>query len=408
MKKKKLIIYIIVFVIFIILLNMVSNIFKSHHKVSYTIDKNKEIKVVEEYVKHKNDDYYLLEIKIKDKVFLFDIDNYFGKKKKIISDVIFYEKDNLMCIYPKLIDDRYLDIECNIDNKLYSFNSIKDKYDVKDFINKIPGYDDNLYKDKVDDIDKEKDILIYKDNILNGENILIYNYKNLVKINNKEKRNISFSDFDIYNNELGILVDHFYLIPKYTKNAEIKNYYLIDILNNQKSEIKLKDKLSMSTYVNGIVDNKLYIFDKSNIIQYEINPKKKKVTKFGNKNNMKFYDGKWVDANPYDYVKTKKTFNYIDSEEKLPFDYEKIMVSNNSYYYYDKDGNFYKVYKNNLNSSIFLFKYDNFHEVKLINSNIYFIHEDILYRYNNNGVKSILKRNEFKYNYKNIYSVYSN
>lgn len=394
--------YILIIILIIFIIFFLHRIFKTHHKISYNL--NKKTSITEEYIKNKDNNYYLLSIKIKNKEFLYDIDNKFHKKKRIVKQVKTYEKDNTLCIYPMLIDNSILDIECNIDNKLYSYASVKDKVDLKKLTKSIKNYSEKNYKNDTKTTKKYNDITIYN-NLEKEENILVYNYKELIKIKSNSDEVIKFSDFDIYNNNMGILINNLYVVPKYSKKPEISSYYIIDIIKNKKHEIKLKNKLSTSIYINGVVDDKLYIFDKSNIIQYVIDPKTKKIKKSGDKTSIKYYDGKWIDYNPYEYVKKELKFNYIE-ENKMPFEYKQIYQTSKYYYYYDKYNNFYKVYKNNLKSPIFLFNQSDIKEISIINDKIYFLIEDTLYRYDEYGIKNILKRKEINYNSKNIYSVY--
>lgn len=403
---KKTIKYILIVLLLLLTAYFLANKFKTHHTVKYKIKEKNNIQILETYHKDKISEYYLLEIKQQDKTFVFDINNHFNKKKKIIKDVVTFKKEDITCVYPILIDENYtLEIMCDINKKLYSYNSIKDKYDLSKFTSNIPNYSDKYYKDKTNNIKNYDDIKVYNDNIYTNENIIIYNYKNLIKITNDSYSKIPFSNYDVYNNNLGVLINNIYLIPKYTKRPEISTYYAINILNEKKAEIKLDNKLSTNLYINGIVDNKLYIFDKSDILQYEIDPSNKKAKKVGDKNSIKFYDGKWIQANPYDYVQEQKIFNTINSKTKFPFQYDAIYPSD-YYYIFSHNGNFYKVYKNKINNPILLFEFNNFHEVKTINDKIYFISNNTLYRYDKSGIKTLLTRDEFKYNSKNIYSAY--
>lgn len=399
--KKEVKIIIIIFIM-LILITFIMHLFKSYHKVKYVI--NKSINVTEEYVKNKKNDYYLLRVKIKDKDFIFSYKNTFNKKKKILKDIKILDKDKLLCAYPKLIDDTYLDIECIVNDKLYSYESIKDKYDLKDLINSNSKFNKDKYKDDNNNKKSYKDIEVFSNNFYDKENIMVYNYKDLIKINKENATSINFSSFDIYKNNLGALINNYYLIPKYNKKKEIDTYYIIDILKEKKLELDFKKyKLSTNTYINGVVDDKLYLFDKSNINQYEINYKNKKITRIGNNKNAKYYNGSWINYNPYNYVKNEEKFS-IDVD--LDVDYKEIYESFDCFYFYNSKNEFYKVYKNNLDLVIYLFKFDSFKEVKVINNKIYFISNNTLYRYDQYGVKSILKRNEFKYNYNNIYSAY--
>lgn len=398
---------ILIVLILLISISVLFNNFKTHHTVKYKIKDKKDVEILETYHKDNNSDYYLLEITQNDQTFVFDINNNFNKKKKIVKDVLIYNKDELTCIYPILHNDKYsLEIECSINQQLYSYNSIKDKYDLNEFVNSLPNYDSNYYQDQTTNIDKHKDIKVYSDNLYNDENIIIYDYKDLIKIKNGSFSTINFSEFDIYYNKLGVLIDNFYLIPKYSQKPEISSYYIIDILKEKKSELKLDNKLSTNIYVNGIIDNKLYLFDKSNIIQYQLDPQQKEIKPVGDKNSIQFYDGEWIDYNPYDYIKKDKKFNIVNSSKEFSFEYEEIFETPNCYYFYTKDEAFYRVYKNNLQQPILLFKFNNFSEVQLTNNKIYFISNNNLYRYDKSGIKTIVSRDEFKYNSENIYSVY--
>ena len=81
---------------------------------------------------------------------------------------------------------------------------------------------------------------------------------------------------------------------------------------------------------------------------------------------------------------------------------EYIIYGSNKYY---RDGNdFYR--SNDLNEDVYtyLFKLKDVTDWKVINNNILIISRDKLYIYNDlYGLKLIVKNNELKYNYKNIY-----
>ena len=151
--------YILIIILIIFIIFFLHRIFKTHHKISYNL--NKKTSITEEYIKNKDNNYYLLSIKIKNKEFLYDIDNKFHKKKRIVKQVKTYEKDNTLCIYPILIDNSILDIECNIDNKLYSYASVKDKVDLKKLTKSIKNYSEKNYKNDTKTTKKYNDITIY-------------------------------------------------------------------------------------------------------------------------------------------------------------------------------------------------------------------------------------------------------
>ena len=152
------------------------------------------------------------------------------------------------------------------------------------------------------------------------------------------------------------------------------------------------------------MDNKLYLFDKSNLVQYEIDPIRRNYRITGNKTvNAQYYDGEWQTRNIYDFSRKEIKF-----EQNYPIkeNYREAFETDKFYYYYNNNNEFYKVYKKNLNNPIYLFKYDDIAEVNVYNEKIYFINNDTLYRYDSTGIKEILVNKELQYNYDNIYSVY--
>ena len=112
---------------------------------------------------------------------------------------------------------------------------------------------------------------------------------------------INIFEKDTYVNDLGILVDNYYIIPNYDQKLEFDTIFIFNIKNNRKKTMKLKYKISKDSYINGVVDNKVYIFDKDNLFQYEINPKKGKIREVGNKKDeCLYYDGTWHKISAYD------------------------------------------------------------------------------------------------------------
>jgi len=402
---KKIISFIFVLAVIFLIFQFSINLFKNEHNISYLIkSSNKELTVHEEYYKDKKVDYYYLEVTLDKVKFVFDIDNTFNKQKKIIENIKIYEKKDLICISPVYIkNNNDPDIICNIDGEQYSYAIIKDKYDLSKFTKSIENFDNEKYLSD-DDISSIDQIKVFKGNMYDNENIIMYNYSYLTKISKKNNPIIHFANYDIYNNELGVLIDKYYVLPKYEKKPEYSKLLIIDIETENIKELEIKEKLSTNLYINGVVGNKLYLFDKSNMVQYEIDPIKRLYRITGNKTvNAQYYDGKWQTRNIYDFVKKEIKF-----EQNYPIkeNYIEAFETDKFYYYYNSSNEFYKVYKKNLNKPIYLFKYKNIEEVNVYNEKIYFINNDTLYRYDHTGIKKILVNKELQYNYNNIYSVY--
>ncbi len=399
---KKIIKFVIILLIVMLILQFGITLFKQHHSVTYKmqIDDKKAI-IHEEYYHNKKDDYYLFNIAIDNKQFTFDFDNKFNKQKKVIKDIRIYEQDELMCISPLYVKNNdESKIYCNIDNRQYSYNYAKDKYDLTSFIATLNNFDKDKYN-SINTTTTASNNKIFNKNIYDNEIVLLYEYNDLVKVTNKDNNAIKFADYDIYNNNLGILIDKYYILPKYENLPLYNSLLIIDILKNKVEEMPIS--LSTNIYINGVVDNKLYLLDKSNLMQYQIDPSKKKYEITGTKNNAaKYYDGKWSNKNIYEFYNNTLLFT-----KDFPLDdYIEAFEGDRAYYYYNSNNEFYKVYKKDLSNKIYLFKYDDINEVRVVNNNIYFICKDTIYRYDEYGIKPIIINNEFNYNYKNIYSIY--
>ena len=338
---KRIIKLIFTFFIILLVIQILFGLFKTKHKINYTMHvDDKDVIIDEEYYK-KTGNYYLFNIIIDQHDFTFDVKNYFNKQKQIIKDIKIFEQDDLMCIYPILIKNKKnTTIACNLDNKQVTYTSIKDQYDLKDFIQNIPNYNEDAYinNQKIEKINNNQ---IYIDNLKKEEILLLYEYNDLLKVTNKKNTTISFADYDIYNNDLGVLVGKYYILPKYEKLPLYNKLLIIDIIKNKTSELDLE--LSTNLYINGIIDNKLYLLDKSNLKLYEINPKKKNYQVVGNtQKEAKFYSDGWTVKNIYEIANNNLTFTY---NYPIKDEYVKAFENEKYYYYYNKDYEFYKVLK---------------------------------------------------------------
>lgn len=402
---KKIFNFVIVLGILLLIFQFGVTFFKKEHKLDYYISINsKDATVHEEYSKTKDNDYYFFKVKYDDKEFVFDIDNIFNKQKKVINDIKVYEKDELTCISPSYIKEFKSDIICDVNGEQRSYASIKDKYNLDEFINTLYKFDKNKY------VSSSKSSVIsmmdvYKENFEDNENVIVYTYKRLVKLNRPSSSRIAFSNYDVYHNDLGTLIGKYYMLPKYEKKPEYSAFLIINMEDESIDNLYFDENISTNLYVNGVVDNKLYIFDKSNLVQYEINPFKKSYRIVGDKNtNGQYYDGEeWSTKNIYEFSNTEIKFA---KKYSIKDNYVEAFESDKYYYYRNSNNDFYKVYKKDLTKRIFLFHNANAKEIQVVNDNIYYIDGTSLYRYNNTGTKIILSSKEFQYNYNNIYSVY--
>ena len=235
---------------------------------------------------------------------------------------------------------------------------------------------------------------------------MVYNYKQISLHYPTYSRSFSFSTMDNYKNEYGTLVGNYYVIFKTTSLPTIKTFVKYDVIDGIKNEISLPIEMSKQIYVNGIHDNKLYVFDKSNKRQFEINPKTDEVNIVGTteQEGVNFVNGEKQPISVYDldasnvvFTEGKEAYSSIDSD---------FMYVNGKYAVYAKNGYVYKVYKEFIDDPVFLFYEAEAKELKAKGNNIYYIKDDTIYKHNTYGSYPLAIKNELKYNYENMYDVY--
>ncbi len=404
---KKIISISFLILIFAFSFQLLINYLKVEHEVEYIIENDSGTFYVDEiYRKVKGEDYYFFDIDFNGINFLFQNNNYFNKQKEVIKDVKVFNNDSVSCLSLIYINDQKSSMPlCSKNGEFYSSYIFKDIDGFDEYLNGIPNLLSNVSFDD-DKTSEISDLYINSGYIYDDEIFVVYNYKNIIKFDKELEELLPFSVYDNYKNDLGVLVDNYYLIPKMSSNPEYNIYLIFDIESGVIKDIEFSNPISKQLYINGIHDDKLYFFDKSNLIQYAIDPVNGKVSIVGDKNSkgVNYQNGVFSEISVYELKDDIIKFSE-DTSEYDSIDYD-LIFKFNTYAIYLKDGIFYKVYKNYLDSPIYLFKNDNAKEVKVKNDRIYFIADDYLYRYDEYGITSLVKREEFKYNFNNIYDVY--
>lgn len=404
---KKVISFTMIFLIMLLVYQFFVNKVKSSHFIKYSIEKENSFSVEEKYIKNSKEDYYLFKISDKNNnVFLFDVDNNFNKQKEVIEDVYEIEQNGYYCVAPIYLNNKYYTYPlCVKDNILYSYSSVKDIVDFSEYMKKIK--DDNREKYfKESSKVEEEGIILNKDYFDDNEALLIYNYK-LVSIHfSTFNRTLSFSNVGNYKNTYGTMVGKYYMIPKLSNLAYFDVYYKYDVEMGVNEEISLPKSISKQSYLNGVYNDKLYIFDKSNLVQYEIDPKNNSVKEIGNEKEegFAFRNGKEEKISVYDLNKENIIFSR-DLSVYSKISYDNIYVDN-KYAIYEKDGNYYKVYNEYVDNPIFLFKDENINYAEFRYGNLYYVKDNSIYKYNEYGSYIMAINNEFKFNYDNIFDVY--
>ena len=181
-------------------------------------------------------------------------------------------------------------------------------------------------------------------------------------------------------------------------------------MKKNKTKIRTtKQKISKDSYINGVIDNEIYLFDKDELKQYKISKNGKKVTEVGNKKNgALYYNLGFETKDIYSFrdnnLKFKTNNNYIKKIEGSTS--IKFIENDKDTYYYVTDSN--NVYYYNTNSKIKVQLFNKkISDFKLVNETLFFISDDTLYSYNQQeGIKQLLKYKELSFNWDNRIAIY--
>lgn len=145
----------------------------------------------ETYKKISGRDYYLFNVSIGDSNFLFKSDNYFNKQKKVVDSIKKYSNDNVTCI-SLIYKNNYASAPlCIKDNNLYSYQSFVNNENFDQFLDEIPNFSSKILEDSNTTHDFY-DLEIYDDYIYDDETLLIYNYKNILRVNSEIEDILTF------------------------------------------------------------------------------------------------------------------------------------------------------------------------------------------------------------------------
>lgn len=403
---KKVIKLLIGIFILVLIFELIAYIFKTHHDITYTLKvDNQTFKINEVY---KNKKYYF-KITSKDLIYSFEIPDEFHKKKEVITKIYSYQKDDLYCIYPAVEKSENTNILCSKNKKSYAYTNYEKE--LTPFIEtlKKQGYNSPSWQEKSTSSKKIETLSAYQNNIAENTYIYIYKYNGFFAISKDSLEQIKLFENDTYINHLGTNIDKYYLIPNYDQKYDYDELYVIDMTNNKVKQRNLKYKISKDSYINGVIDDELYIFDKDELKQYKISKKGKKIKEVGNKEDgALYYNLKFETKSVYDFrdeeLKFKTIKDYISQIEKnTSINY--LQKTEDTYYYQTKNND---VYYYNLNSKtkVLLFN-KKISDFTLVKDTLYFISDDTLYSYNfQKGLNKLITYSELSFNSKNRLAIY--
>lgn len=403
MKIKKTIVLIILLILFArISYLFFRNEFINQYELEY---EQYKIHVEENYKESKIDkiNSYFFTITANNNEYKFQILNKYNKEEKIIKKIYYYEEKDYKCIYPVFkYNKQYVDIICLKGEENIYFHDIEEPSEsLNEFVNTIKEYDIKKYNNEFQKT--QLDNIYINSNF--KQNAYLTNYKGYYDLNKKSK--IQLFNNDIYEQQLSTFLNNYYIVADYNQTYEFDKIYVVNLKNSKIKEITCYPKISFDSYIQGIVDNNVYIYDKKNKKQYKINPNKLTIELVGNtEKGIKIYkDSNWDIENSSNCSNNIILFenNHISNIEDTT--YEKIDKAGKNignYYFYKKENDYYKVYKSTLedkNNKIYLFKTKTIDRVKYYRDNIYYIDDTELKKYDDEtGVITLASFNELKFN----------
>lgn len=302
--------------------------------------------------------YYDLSMTKDDDTFEVILDKDYTPKRQIIKEINEVNEDNKKCL--KLNDDLIKYPICKENNEYVSY-----------FYNKNISSNDPEYFNN---------IKLYN---LNNKTYLVWNYTGYYFINNNKKEMINLFEKDTYTPYLVIPVNNNLFIVNYDNEYSFTDYYLINTKKATFKKHSLDKEIYLDSYILGTYQNSVYLVDKKNVQEYEINTSKNKVYETSGKILNK---GVWDKIDVNTLINNKKSF-----------------TDDNNFYYSIQDNNLY------YNEDTIKVKImDNVSYIAYQDSNdVYYISNDTLYYYNHeNGNSILMKYSEWQFNYLNSVFVY--
>ena len=393
----------IIFTLIFFALKFILFLFDKGHEITYNIG---NFKVKEELETKENNSYYFELIHEKFKMNFRIFKNY-NKAEKVINKIEYKKIDGYQCILPIFKNGQLLtDVMCLKDNDVTYAHNLDNKK-IKDYLKTLKKYGYNLdnYKDQADDIKLSNTQTIYEDNFLENHYIAMETYKGLNLFNGKES-NVKIFENDVYTKPISYFTGKYYIVADYTDEYTFKIFHVINIINGNKIDIRSYDDISFDSYIEGAVNDDIYLFDKDASKQYKISIKNESVELFHDKNNLQTYNGKWQDMSLTEALNGKTFNNYYTNDIK---GYDKVDKVGKYYYMYKKENDYYNVYQadiKNKKQKTYLFKTTDLNSVIYLEDAIYYLNGSTFYYHYNYGERKVITNTELEFNKDLSFGVY--
>lgn len=396
------------------------NMMITEHTVEYSVKHGDHSYIIKESFRYfKEESYYDFTVRGNDNLFFtFSFNEDFNKQEGVIKDIEFFTTKDLQCIFPVYKRNKTGNVSCIYQGKQVSYSYLEqiNNYDIgvitKSLQDKGYKHDDWVKEElKPSIVENAPTVTAYKENILDDYHFIIWNYKGVILLTNKNTSYRMYLAKDQYDNTNSALVGKYYV----TVEAGTDNFNYFVMYNTKdygKGIINTEKHLSISRnfYFNGVYKNKLYLTDLATSKQVEIDPVKETAVMVGNEKDgfLMLKNDKLVNVNSEDFLKEKVYFtNRVENKKLTEVGAIDIIKENSSYYYITADGSVYRANEDKIYSPVLMFKLDGLSEWRVKNGDILAIAKDTVYFYNEStGLRTIAVDSELNYNHNNIVDFY--
>jgi hypothetical protein len=378
--------------------------FQGGHDMKYSLLDGDKVINVREILKagnrYSNEDFYSFKIDVDNISFDVQINHNFGRSSDVITDIKYYKDDK--CIFIKYRDNKTLtDILCLNNNVIIPYHNLSSVSEgLKIFANSMGkfGYDEKKWADNLDDGKNIENSNFYNKNLIKNHYIGISIPGGLFHINNIDQIKANKVYTSVNNNQplLKAFLNNKYVIANYD-DKEIYRFHVLDI-NSNSIDLFSGKTISINSYVIGVHDTSVYLYDPDAKKEYELDYAVKRVLEVGNEDTgiVYYQDGKWKRTALNDDLSSLYFINDYSTDYSNPKYDKTIKIGTKyGYYYYIKNSNSeYKVYRSSTyNKEIvtYLFTTTNIQNLVFIDNYVYYIDNGSLKYYNDEtGSKTIV------------------
>ena len=265
---------------------------RKDYTVTYSVN---DYEITESY--HKEEDYYSFIIKKGETERFAIVYNQHFSSKKNIDQITEYQTETESCI---TISSNKVRIEplCIKEETQISYHLVSDEMKEK------LGVTSETKEDTI--LTTYNNINVYH---YRNHNYYIWNYRGFYHINENTTENIQLFDKDIYNPTLITQVNDTLVIPDYNADYYFDKVILLDMNTGRTTTWTLETSIYFDSAVLGVYQGELYIIDKHEKTEWQLNIAKQKQERVGTEQKGgKIYDHEWTNVTMNRLLYQENTF----------------------------------------------------------------------------------------------------